>query len=60
MTDRTDMTDRKAELEARLLEVKSEIARAATDAGRSPEEITLIVVTKTFPVTDAELLNELG
>jgi len=54
------MNARKEELRSRLNHVKSEMAVAARDAGRSLDEITLIVVTKTFPVSDAELLYELG
>ena len=54
------MSDRKAQLRDRLHLVKSKIEQAAKEAGRSPEEITLIVVTKTFPVSDAQLLYELG
>lgn len=54
------MSTRKEELRSRLAAVKGEIAAAARDAGRSTDEITLIVVTKTFPVEDAEILYELG
>lgn len=42
--------DRGAELSARLNEVKSEL----------PPHVTLIVVTKTFPTSDVELLYKLG
>ena len=42
--------DRKAELAANLANIKSQI----------PEGIHLIVVTKTFPVSDVEILRELG
>lgn len=40
--------------------VKEKISAAAQAAGRSPSEITLIAVTKTFPVSDLEILYELG
>jgi pyridoxal phosphate enzyme (YggS family) len=52
--------DRKAEIAARLTEVNSRIAAAAAKARRDPSEINLIVVTKTFPVTDLKYLYELG
>ena len=54
------MTDRRAELAARLEQVRSRIARAADDAGRDPAEVTLIVVTKTFPASDVAILADLG
>ncbi len=42
--------DRKAELATNLANIKSQI----------PEGVHLIVVTKTFPVSDVEILRELG
>ena len=54
------MTDRVAELGAKLAAVRSQIATAAAAAGRDPTEITLIAVTKTFPVSDIMLLSRLG
>jgi len=54
------MTDRLAELSANLATVRSQIAAAAARAGRDPAEITLVAVTKTFPVSDIALLSELG
>ena len=54
------MSHRREELRQRLSLVRGEIANAALSAGRAVEEITLIVVTKTFPVSDAQLLYELG
>jgi pyridoxal phosphate enzyme (YggS family) len=54
------MNPRKLELEQNLNEVKQRIATAAKSAGRNPADINLIVVTKTFPITDAEILVELG
>ncbi len=38
----------------------SEIAAAAVAAGRDPADITLVVVTKTFPASDIRLLADLG
>jgi len=54
------MSNRKVELSQNLQEVKNRIIRAAELADRNPAEIELIVVTKTFPSTDIEILSELG
>jgi pyridoxal phosphate enzyme (YggS family) len=54
------MTARRDELAARLDDVRRRIAAAATEAGRSPGEVTLVVVTKFFPASDVRLLAELG
>ncbi len=51
---------RLAELRGNLAAVRSRIDRGCAAAGRSSAEITLIAVTKFFPVTDAALLAELG
>jgi pyridoxal phosphate enzyme (YggS family) len=51
---------RHAEISEGLDEVRSRIAAACGRAGRSPDEITLIVVTKFFPTSDVRLLHELG
>jgi pyridoxal phosphate enzyme (YggS family) len=52
--------DRKDEIAARLAAVRDRIAAACGAAGRSPGEVTLIAVTKTYPVSDIQLLIELG
>ena len=52
--------DRRAELAARLKAVRARIATACDDAGRASDEVTLIAVTKTYPVSDIRLLYELG
>jgi pyridoxal phosphate enzyme (YggS family) len=52
--------DRKSELLNSLTNVRSRIAEAASKASRSPEEVTLIVVTKTYPVSDVQILHEIG
>jgi pyridoxal phosphate enzyme (YggS family) len=52
--------DRKDEIAARLSTVRDRIAAACGAAGRSPGEVTLIAVTKTYPVSDIQLLGELG
>ena len=54
------MSSRAAEISANLQAITARIVSAAESAGRSPEEITLIAVTKTFPVTDVKILYELG
>ncbi|AEY88832.1 hypothetical protein SHJG_3560 [Streptomyces hygroscopicus subsp. jinggangensis 5008] len=54
------MTDRKTELAANLAKVEERIAAACAAAGRAREEVTLIVVTKTYPASDVRILSELG
>ena len=51
---------RKDQILSNLESVKEKISTAAQAAGRAPSEITLIAVTKTFPVSDLEILYELG
>jgi len=52
--------NRTSEITANLNDVKAKIASAALKAGRDADEITLIVVTKTFPVSDLKILYSLG
>ncbi len=54
------MTDRKAQLAANLARVERRIAQACAAAGRERDEVTLIVVTKTYPASDVRYLAELG
>ena len=54
------MSDRKAEISRNLQEVKERINGAAKSVNRDPDEIELIVVTKTFPISDIEILRDLG
>lgn len=54
------MTDRKTELATNLGTVEARIASACAAAGRKREEVTLVVVTKTYPASDVRLLAELG
>ncbi|AGS69004.1 YggS family pyridoxal phosphate-dependent enzyme [Streptomyces collinus] len=54
------MTERKAELAANLAKVEQRIAAACAAAGRERDEVTLIVVTKTYPASDVRILSELG
>jgi len=44
----------------RLAEVRARIARAARDAGRKPEEIALVCVSKTYGAKDIEPVIEAG
>lgn len=54
------MSNRKDELAANLANVDRRIAEACAAAGRPREEVTLIVVTKTYPASDVRILSELG
>ncbi|MFF5338710.1 YggS family pyridoxal phosphate-dependent enzyme [Streptomyces sp. NPDC013181] len=54
------MTERKEELAANLARVEERIASACAAAGRDREEVTLLVVTKTYPASDVRILHELG
>ncbi|MFF4698643.1 YggS family pyridoxal phosphate-dependent enzyme [Streptomyces chattanoogensis] len=55
------MTDvRKTELADNLAAVENRISTACAKAGRPRDEVTLIVVTKTYPASDVRLLAELG
>ncbi|MFM9693983.1 YggS family pyridoxal phosphate-dependent enzyme [Streptomyces europaeiscabiei] len=54
------MTDRKAQLAGNLAKVEGRIATACAAAGRKRDEVTLVVVTKTYPAGDVRILSELG
>lgn len=51
---------RAEELRTGLAGVRERIARAATAAGRDPDDVALVVVTKFFPASDVRLLADLG
>ncbi|MGW1677832.1 YggS family pyridoxal phosphate-dependent enzyme [Saccharopolyspora sp. NPDC002376] len=51
---------RRQELAESLLEVRDRVDRACLAAGRQPDEVELLAVTKTFPASDAALLADLG
>jgi pyridoxal phosphate enzyme (YggS family) len=51
---------RRAELAANLAAVRERIASACGQAGRDPDEVSLVVVTKFFPASDVRLLADLG
>ena len=52
--------DRKLELQNNLQLVRQEISQACLVANRDDSDVTLIVVTKTWPALDVDLLAELG
>jgi pyridoxal phosphate enzyme (YggS family) len=51
---------RREEIAAGLHDVRRRMDEAATAAGRSPDDVTLVVVTKFFPASDVRLLAGLG
>ena len=51
---------RREEIAANLERVQARVDQACADAGRSPDEVTTIVVTKFFPLSDVRLLAGLG
>lgn len=54
------MTSRYDQISTNLTLVREQIINAAIASKRKPEAITLIVVTKNFPVSDCEILYQLG
>jgi pyridoxal phosphate enzyme (YggS family) len=52
--------DRRTELAGNLAAVEKRIAAACSDGGRDRASVTLVAVTKTFPLSDVELLAALG
>jgi pyridoxal phosphate enzyme (YggS family) len=52
--------DRKEELSHSLADVRARILEATAKASRKPEDVTLVVVTKTYPISDVEILHQLG
>jgi pyridoxal phosphate enzyme (YggS family) len=51
---------RRAEIAANWAGVQQRIASSCAAAGRSPDEVTVVAVTKTFPATDVGHLAALG
>lgn len=51
---------RRAELAANLAETERRIAEACDAAGRPRDTVTLVVVTKTCPASDVDILADLG
>ena len=54
------MTTREDELRSNLQQARERIEKACQAAGRSPDEVTLVAITKTFPVSDVRALADLG
>jgi PLP dependent protein len=54
------MNSRIEELSKNLDSIRARVAVAAQNSGRNLSEITLIVVTKTFPASDVKILYDLG
>ncbi|MDX2970944.1 YggS family pyridoxal phosphate-dependent enzyme [Kribbella solani] len=54
------MTERTDELRSNLQLVQERIEKACQAAGRSRDEVTLVAITKTFPVSDVRALAALG
>jgi len=60
MTSVDEAAARRAELSANLHNVQERIGAACRAAGRLPQDVDLIVVTKFFPASDIESLCRLG
>lgn len=60
MTGPTKPEERRDELAANLAEVRARIGAACVASVRSPGDVELLAVTKTFPASDVALLSELG
>ncbi|WP_299531097.1 YggS family pyridoxal phosphate-dependent enzyme [uncultured Streptomyces sp.] len=54
------MTDRKQQLADNLARVEERLTSACAAAGRGRDDVTLIVVTKTYPANDVRILHGLG
>jgi PLP dependent protein len=52
--------ERSRQVADRLAAVREEVAAAASAAGRSPDDICTVVVTKTWPSSDTRILHALG
>jgi pyridoxal phosphate enzyme (YggS family) len=52
--------DRESELSHSLSDVRARILSATSQASRNVEDVTLVAVTKTYPVSDVEILHRLG
>jgi PLP dependent protein len=61
LSDQPDaLAARRAELSRRRTALLQRVTAAAAAAGRRPQELTVITVTKTFPASDVALLVEMG
>lgn len=52
--------ERRDEVRRNIAAVRERITSACAAAGRDPDSVTLIVVTKTYPAADVRILAELG
>jgi pyridoxal phosphate enzyme (YggS family) len=59
-TNQESHEGRAVEVAQRLAHVRGRIERACHVAGRSPGDIVLVVVTKTYPASDVRILSRLG
>ncbi|GLU45968.1 YggS family pyridoxal phosphate-dependent enzyme [Nocardiopsis ansamitocini] len=55
-----EAADRRAVIAANLQVVRERVAAACKAAGRSPDEVRIIAVTKNHPASDVRILAELG
>ncbi len=53
-------SQRRAELSVNLERLRARVARACASVGRSPDEVTVVAVTKARPASDVRILAELG
>ena len=60
MGEAEDAGERRADLERRLAAVRERIAAACAAAGRDPDRVELMAVTKTVPAADVATLLDLG
>ncbi|MCX3063215.1 YggS family pyridoxal phosphate-dependent enzyme [Streptomyces beihaiensis] len=60
MTQAQDLQGREQEIAANLAAVEERISAACAAAGRKRGDVTLIVVTKTYPASDVRILSGLG
>ena len=60
MSESSDEVQRREQLAEALRAVRSRIDAACRAADRSPDEVELLAVTKTFPASDVALLADLG
>jgi PLP dependent protein len=51
---------RREEIAERVSRVREQIATACASSGRDPSEVTLVAITKTYPVEDVQHLAALG
>jgi pyridoxal phosphate enzyme (YggS family) len=53
-------SERATEISLALAQVEERIVRACLSASRTRDDVTLIAVTKTYPLSDVEILQRLG